>query len=42
MSNEEDIKKVEEEIANTPLEIELVDDKEPEESAEQKAPEQEA
>ena len=42
MSNEEDIKKVEEEIANTPLEIELVDDKEPEESAEQQEAEQEA
>lgn len=40
MSNEEDIKKVEEELANSPLEIELVDDKEPEEPAEQQ--EQEA
>lgn len=32
--SEEEIKKVEEEIANAPLEIELVDDKEPKESAE--------
>ena len=38
--SEEEIKKVEEEIANAPLEIELVDDKEPKESAEQQ--EQEA
>ena len=44
MSNEEEIKKIEEELANAPLEIELVDDKEPEESVEQQEqePEQEA
>tara|TARA_R100001015_G_C4629760_1_gene190858 strand:+ start:335 stop:1240 length:906 start_codon:yes stop_codon:yes gene_type:complete len=43
MSDQEEIKKVEEEIAKTPLEIELVDDKEPEKSVEQEEkPEQEA